>query len=250
MQTTLRLRIATYNIHKCVGMDRRLSAERIAKVILELEADIIAMQEVVRTQSERRGGDQVERIAEIVEIAHYCFGENRPHWGGRYGNAILSNLPIRRWENHDLTVGAREPRGILQADISIRGKALLHVLNVHLGTGYMERRRQADHLLGEGLLGSKEFAGPRILLGDFNEWTRGKSTQLLTRHMKSAEQPSEPQGRKRSMRSYPGILPILHLDHIYYDEPLRLLDFRLHRTRLALTASDHLPLVADFEIPA
>lgn len=248
MQPTLRFRIATYNIHKCVGMDRRLSPERIAKVIQGLDADVVALQEVVRTRSARRGGDQVQRIAELAGFAHCCFGENRKHWGGRYGNAILSRPPIPYWENHDLTVHGREPRGMLQADIRIGETALLHVLNVHLGTGYMERRRQADRLLGDRLLTSGKFLAPRVLLGDFNEWTRGKSTQMLTEHMKSAELPAEAEGRKRRTRSYPGILPILHLDHIYYDEQLRLLDFRLHRTRLALVASDHLPLVADFEI--
>jgi endonuclease/exonuclease/phosphatase family metal-dependent hydrolase len=245
MPHALRFRVVTYNIHKCVGMDRRLSAERIAAVLAATDSDVVALQEVVRTNSERRGGDQIREIATKAGFEHCCFGENRPHWGGSYGNAILSRWPITAWENHDLTVRGREPRGMLQADIRIHGSAPIHILNVHLGTGYLERRRQADNLLGERLLSSGKFKGPRILLGDFNEWTRGKSTQVLSRHMKSAEPPVV---QRRRFRSYPGILPILHLDHIYYDDPLDLLDFRLLRTKVAMIASDHLPLIADFEI--
>jgi len=114
----------------------------------------------------------------------------------------------------------------------------------------MERRGQASLLLHEEVLLSKDFSAPRILLGDFNEWTRGKATQLLSEHFQSAEaKPVRPVvGRAKKMRSYPGFMPVLHLDHIYYDDALKLKTFRLHRSRKALVASDHLPLVACFEL--
>lgn len=258
MSKTLTFRIVTYNIHKCVGMDRRLLPDRVAEVLRETEADIVALQEVVRTQNSRRGGDQFKAIAEYAEYPHLCFGENRPHWGGSYGNGILSRWPIQHWHNHDVSIRGREPRGMLQADVLMKGSKVLHILNIHLGTSYMERRRQADRLLGDEALLSGNFTAPRILLGDFNEWTRGLATRRLRGNLRSAEPPTKARtdeassGERghvtRTMRSYPGVLPLLHLDHIYYDDPLRLREFHVHRTRLALMASDHLPLVACFEM--
>ncbi len=255
MSKTVSFRIATYNIHKCVGVDRRLSPDRITDVIRETEADIVALQEVVRSSEQRRGGDQFERIARSLEFPHGAFGCNRTHWGGAYGNGILSRWPLDSWHNHDITIRGREPRGMLQADVRLPRNLLLHVLNIHLGTGYMERRRQADRLLGEEALLKADFSAPRILLGDFNEWTRGLATRRLRGHLRSAEMlensdSDHPPAKKQSarMRSYPGVLPLLHLDHIYYDAPLQLREFHVHRSRAALLASDHLPLVACFEL--
>jgi endonuclease/exonuclease/phosphatase family metal-dependent hydrolase len=246
MNRTVSLRIATYNIHKCRGMDRRVSPERIAEVIGETEVDIVALQEVVRAERQ----DQLEILGKLTGFSHLAFGENRKHRGHGYGNGILSKFPIEDSRNYDVTMPRREPRGLLRADIRLSNRKLLHVLNVHLGTGLLERRGQASLLMHEELLLSKDFAAPRILLGDFNEWTRGLATKRLSEHFRSAE--AKPVrvsgGRTKRMRSYPGFLPVLHLDHIYYDDALRLKIFRLHRTRTAQLASDHLPLVACFEL--
>jgi endonuclease/exonuclease/phosphatase family metal-dependent hydrolase len=246
MSAPLSLRIATYNIHKCRGMDRRVLPERIAEVIGETEVEIIALQEVVRAERQ----DQLEILAKLSGFPHFAFGENRKHRGGGYGNAILSRFPLDDSRNYDVTMPRREPRGMLRADIRLPNRRLLHVLNVHLGTGLLERRGQASLLLHEEVLLSKEFSAPRILLGDFNEWTRGLATKRLSEHFKSAEvKPARASGKApKRIRSYPGLLPLLHLDHVYYDDALELKSFRLHRSRMALLASDHLPLVACFEI--
>jgi len=240
------IRIATYNIHKCRGMDRRVSMERVAEVIRETEVDVVALQEVVRADEQ----DQLTELAQLAGYPHTAFGENRKHRGGGYGNGLLSVFPIEHTRNYDVTMPKREPRGLLRADIRLPSGRLLHILDVHLGTGLMERRGQASLLLHEEVLLSKDFSAPRILLGDFNEWTRGKATKLLSEHFQSAEaKPVRPVvGRAKKMRSYPGFMPVLHLDHIYYDEALKLKTFRLHRSRKALVASDHLPLVACFEL--
>ena len=240
------IRIATYNIHKCRGMDRRVSMERVAEVIRETEVDVVALQEVVRADEQ----DQLTELAQLSGYPHTAFGENRKHRGGGYGNGLLSMFPIEHSRNYDVTMPKREPRGLLRADIRLPWGKLLHILDVHLGTGLMERRGQASLLLHEEVLLSKDFSAPRILLGDFNEWTRGKATKLLSEHFRSAEaKPVRPVvGRAKKMRSYPGFMPVLHLDHIYYDEALKLKTFRLHRSRKALVASDHLPLVACFEL--
>ena len=246
MSTRTSLRIATYNIHKCRGMDRRVSVERVAEVIREAEVEVVALQEVVRAEQQ----DQLTELARLAGYPHLAFGENRKHRGGGYGNGLLSKFPIEHSQNYDVTVAKREPRGLLRSDVRLASGKLLHILNVHLGTGLMERRGQASLLLHEEVLLSKEFSAPRILLGDFNEWTRGKATKLLCEHFHSAEaKPARTTtGAVKKMRSYPGFLPVLHLDHIYYDDALRLKTFKLHRSRKALVASDHLPLVACFEL--
>jgi endonuclease/exonuclease/phosphatase family metal-dependent hydrolase len=240
------IRIATYNIHKCRGMDRRVSLERVAEVIRETEVEVVALQEVVRADEQ----DQLAELARLSGYPHMAFGENRKHRGGGYGNGLLSMFPVEHSRNYNVTMPKREPRGMLRADIRLAPGSLLHILNVHLGTGLMERRGQASLLLHEEVLLSKDFSAPRILLGDFNEWTRGKATKLLSEHFRSAEaKPVRPTaGKVKKMRSYPGFMPVLHLDHIYYDEALKLKTFRMHRSRKALVASDHLPLVACFEI--
>jgi endonuclease/exonuclease/phosphatase family metal-dependent hydrolase len=99
-------------------------------------------------------------------------------------------------------------------------------------------------LLDTAILHSDDHDGPRIMLGDFNEWTRGMASRLLAEHFQSADMRLA-LGRKHT---YPGMLPFLHLDHIYYDSALELEAAQLHRSRLALVASDHLPIVAEFHL--
>lgn len=228
-----RLRIATYNVHKCQGLDGRTSPERIVRVLREVEADVIALQEVLSDHG------AYLRDALGMEAAS---GENRRHKGVGYGNLVLSRLPLRHSYNHDISVPGREARGILRADVAFSDGRLLHIFNAHLGTGFIERRRQARRLAEDRCIDGDCLRGPRIVLGDFNEWTRGLASKVLSELLPG------PELRPRLRRSYPGLLPVLHLDHIYYDPSLTAEHIFLHRSRASLIASDHLPLVADFRM--
>ncbi|HEU0184518.1 MAG TPA: endonuclease/exonuclease/phosphatase family protein [Blastocatellia bacterium] len=239
-----KFRIVTYNVHKCVGVDRRLNPARIVSVLKEVKADIVALQEVLCIQGRDSQSDQACFIAGELGF-NYCMGQNRKLKEGIYGNLVLSRFPLLGFENHDISVAGREERGCLRVDVGLTEEKRLHVYNVHLGTSFIERRYQARKLIGESILSDSTRPGPRVMLGDFNEWTRGLVTRLLNKHFQSGDIRLH---LKRS-RTYPGMLPIMHLDHIYFsDEALELEYAELYRSRTALLASDHLPIFADFRL--
>jgi endonuclease/exonuclease/phosphatase family metal-dependent hydrolase len=237
-----KIRIATYNIHKCVGIDRRFSPERIAEVLGEIDADVVALQEVLCHKNSDRREHQAEFIAAELGMDFYL-GENRRIKGGLYGNAVLSRLPVRHSQNFDISIQKREPRGCLLTEITLGQHETLQFFNVHLGTSFFERRRQVHKLLAAHVLEHTKFAGKRIVAGDFNEWTKGLTTKIFKTKFHAVD-------AKRHLgttRTFPGILPIFHLDHIYFDNHFKLADAFLHKSRTALVASDHLPIVAEFE---
>lgn len=244
MEESTRFRIATYNIHKCQGFDRKTSPERIIEVIRALGADILCLQEVVDAPQGTRTYDQAGEIARAFPEYTCCFGTNRPLRGGNYGNMTLTRFPLRHWRNYDLTHRKREERGVLQTDIEIGDGQTLHVFNVHLGTSYLERRSQATRLLSSDVLGQAKLTNPRLVVGDFNEWTRGLTTRLLKKSFKTFQ----PQHGLQFPRTFPGMLPLVSLDYYYYEPPLDLEEAWLIRTRRALVASDHLPLIAEFSV--
>lgn len=239
------LRIVTYNVHRCRGIDNRERPGRIVDVLREIDADVIALQEVLSISGAAREKHQAQFIAEELGLNHIA-GENRKLKGGSYGNVVLSRFPLRLVRNHDISVRARERRGCLHTDVDVAGADTVHVFNVHLGTAYLERRHQGRRLVEEEILSNRELKGARIMLGDFNEWTRGLTTRLLRAHLKSVDVKNYLQRAK----TFPGFLPVLHLDHIYFEDRLELKGLTVHRSRKALVASDHLPLVADFGVPA
>ena len=234
-------RIVTYNVHKCQGLDQRVRPSRIVEVLSHLDADVIALQEVLSVEDSTTEANQAEFIAKGLGL-DYCVGENRKLRGGKYGNVTLSRLPFASTCNYDITRRGREPRGCLRVDLRLPDGEVLHIFNVHLGTSFLERRFQARRLIDAEILNSNRLSGARIVLGDFNEWTRGLASRLLNVHFETAE----PRLHLPRARTYPGIFPVLHLDHIYFDPELKLERLTLHRTPLALVASDHLPLIADF----
>ena len=238
MPRHITLRIATYNIHRGRGLDRRVDISRIAEVIGSLEVDLVAMQEVVGPGHDGMG--QAEEIAAQLGMTP-VMAATRLLRGRPFGNAIVGRFPVRRHERYDISWRDREARGCQRVDLDV-GPGLLHAYNVHLGTSLLERRFQATHLAR--ILDSPTVGEPRIMLGDFNEWVRGPATRVLTERLDSLDL----RAHLKRRRTYPGILPMLHLDHIYYRGTVEVVGVELKRTRAALIASDHLPLVAELRI--
>lgn len=226
------MKLATYNVHKCRGIDRRLRPERILRVLRELNADVYALQEIFASHAEFLG----EQLG-----YHISHGPARELKGEPYGNVTLSRWPIRESMNCDITVTSREPRACLKAVIEEPGNKPVWLFNVHMGTGFFERKQQVRLLL-ERALGQGNGVGPRVLIGDFNEWIPGLTSRLLSAHMESVDV----RLHLNVSKTYPGIFPFLHLDHIYHDSELAVTRLHLHRSTASLLASDHLPLLVEF----
>jgi endonuclease/exonuclease/phosphatase family metal-dependent hydrolase len=234
------LRIVTYNIHRCRGMDRRTRPDRVAAVLRDVDADVIALQEVIGAGPQ--GDSQIEEIGAALGMG-WVMAAARQLRGHKFGNVVLSRFPIVHHATYDLTWKTCEQRCMQRVDVDVHGH-LLHVYNVHLGTAILERRNQAQRLAT--LVSDKHVTGAKIVLGDFNEWMKGLTTSLLSSRLKSVDLGTYLTRR----RTYPGLFPLVHLDHIYYDGPLEIVHIELPRSRRSLVASDHLPLVADIRLGA
>jgi endonuclease/exonuclease/phosphatase family metal-dependent hydrolase len=232
----VRLRIATYNIHRCRGLDRRVRPDRVAAVLQSIGADVVALQEVVGAGPSGRG--QAESLGAALGLG-WVMAPTRHYRRHLFGNVLLSRFPIVHHAQHDITWKTCEPRSVQRADVALPGGLVVHVYNVHLGTALIERRYQAGRL--SAILTDRRIRGPRLIMGDFNEWTRGMVTDMMHRLGDSVDV----KVHLRRRRTYPGVLPLLHLDHIYYRGNIEVASVEQPRSRTALVASDHLPLVAE-----
>jgi endonuclease/exonuclease/phosphatase family metal-dependent hydrolase len=228
--------VVSYNIHRGIGLDRRRDLDRIAAVIAETGGDIVGLQEVIRDDG-TPVGDQAVYLAERLGMS-MIMGETRPHGAaGMYGNAILTRLPVVGSLRCDLSRGGREPRGCLRVDLGV-DDVTLHVFNCHFGLAFRERREQLKLLAG--FIRDGGCGGPRVVLGDFNEWHRGPVTRGLKLEFSSP--------MRRMRRTHPAMFPLFKLDRIYWDVELEGEDFHVHRSRLSRVASDHLPVMARLRV--
>jgi endonuclease/exonuclease/phosphatase family metal-dependent hydrolase len=232
------VRVVTYNIHRCRGLDRRVRPDRIAEVLSAIDADVIALQEVVGAGPHDPG--HAEELGAALGMG-WVMAPARHLRGRLFGNVVLSRYPVRFHTQHDLSWKTCEPRCVQRVDLQI-GERVLHVYNVHLGTAVLERRHQAEKLAA--IVRDPRVQGPKIVLGDFNEWLRGLATQTLSAMLKSIDI----YAHLRRRRTYPGVVPILPRDHTYYEGDVDVRQVELPRTRKALVASDHLPLIANLRV--
>jgi len=231
-----RLRVASYNIHECVGGDGRRDPERIALVLREIDADVIGLQEVDARPGMTTASMQMQYLASMLKL-HAVAGPTLQREHGHYGNALLTRWPVLDVRHVDLTVYRREPRGAIDADVDVDG-AVVRVIVTHLGLLPGERRTQVRRLLD--VLG-RAHNDAVILLGDINEWFAvGRPLRWLHARM----------GRTAGVATFPAARPVFALDRIWVHPRPALLSLTAHATPNARAASDHLPVMADvgFEV--
>lgn len=226
------LRVLSYNVHRCVGTDRRCDPQRIAHLIEHSCADIVGLQEVDLAFTGNRRSHQLDDLAESTGLSAIA----GPTIGGieaGFGNALLTRGTITRVEFHDLSVLRREPRGLIDAHIAVHGMSV-RVLVTHLGLRMNERRRQTESLL-KVLADGGGAADLTLVMGDINEWRpRGFAPYSLDRMLGKAPAP----------RTFPVMFPIFSLDRIWVKPVAALKQISIPDHDLAQIASDHRPLLA------
>ena len=229
------LKVATYNIRKAVGLDQRRNPERILAVLKEIDADIIALQEV-----DRRFGARVSALPLAMLEAETSWMPVplafRPAAIGWHGNAILVRKGMEVRLCHPIDMPTLEPRGAVMAELSVAGHAL-RVIGVHLDLSGLWRRKQIRALLA-AIDGSPRHM-PTILMGDFNQWSdSGALNELAFHHHRLVQTP----------KSFHTSRPVARLDRIIVSHDVKVTAADSHISPLSKQASDHLPLWASIRI--
>jgi endonuclease/exonuclease/phosphatase family metal-dependent hydrolase len=229
------IRVVSYNIHGGVGRDKHFVPNRIVEVLREIDADIIALQEV---ESRTTGFDMLEFIAEALSMRAIP-GPTLLTADGDYGNGVLTHMPIANVRAIDLSFPNREARGAIDAELQAgRGDnaPLLRIIATHLGLHPVERRTQVKQLLS---IFEQERDLPTIFMGDINEWSLiGRPLRWLHRHFARTPAPA----------TFPASFPLFALDRIWVHPRDLIQTVFAHATPLSREASDHLPIVANLRI--
>lgn len=238
------LRVATYNVHGCIGTDRKRSETRIAEVIAQSRADIVGLQELDLSRRRSAGVDQCALIAAQLGWHRYFHPAMRTG-DEHYGDAILSRFPLTLRRAGELPgpgpFYCREKRGAISMDAQTP-LGLVRIVNTHLGLGWNERLRQARQLASPEWLDGSPPDTPLIVLGDLNSLPGSRPYRAFTQHLRDVRRLVHP---LRLFRTFPTAFPMLAVDHIFINLPLRPLSLKVHRSALARVASDHYPLIAE-----
>jgi endonuclease/exonuclease/phosphatase family metal-dependent hydrolase len=241
------VRILTYNVHRCVGVDRRLDVARVAEVIAAQSPDIVALQELDVGRARTGGVDQAHRLAQRLGMAFHFNAALRVE-EELYGDAILTALPERLVKAGPVPGHPRfqrlEPRGALWVSVQLNGVEM-QVINTHLGLLPREQQVQAAALAGADWLGSAERGAPLLLVGDFNATPRTVVYRTFSARLTEARRAAS---LARPTPTFPSSMPILAIDHVFVSDRIVVDDVRTPLDPLSRVASDHLPLVVDFRL--
>lgn len=242
----MKLRIVTYNVHRCVGSDGVEDAARVARVAAHHRPDVVCVQEVVVAARDDDAKEQPAILAEELGLRHGVVGLNCKRRRGTYGNMTLSRFPVEEHENLDLTVAFSIPRGGLYTRIRLSNGRPLHVVNVHFGLGGYERPSQFDRVVGRlaEVVRSGEAA---VVLGDVNDW---RNTIVRGPMRRSDLRCATGDVRDPGPPTFPSRAPLGALDKVFVNGAVRVVGTHVSRLALARVASDHLPVIADIEVPA
>lgn len=241
------VRLLTYNVHRCVGTDRRLDVGRVAEVIAAQSPDIVALQELDVGRARTGGVDQAHRLAQRLGMAFH-FNAAFKVEEEQFGDAILTALPERLVKAAPLPGHPRfpqlEPRGALWVEIETPGGPL-NVINTHLGLVPREQRIQA------AALASKEWAqgaadAPLALIGDMNATPRNAAYRILGARLAEARRAAPFSHRAPT---FPSTFPVLAIDHVFVSQSVVVDAVRTPLDPLSRLASDHLPLIVDLSLP-
>ncbi len=223
--------VASYNIRKAIGSDRRRRPDRILDVLRELDADIIALQEADRRFGARLSALPSHMIAEHSDYVAVPF-DVRPGSIGWHGNAVLVRKSATILHHAPLVLPSLEPRGAVMADIRLNGQDI-RIVGMHLDLSGLWRRRQAGAVMAH--IADQPHALPTVMMGDMNEWRRvGGCLGDFAQHYNFAD----------TGPSFHARQPVARLDRIIVSPGLTVAETGVHRSMSARTASDHLPVWA------
>lgn len=241
------IRVATYNIHKGVqglGPIRRLEIHNLGHAVEQFDADIICLQEVRRVH--RREEDFFSRWPEMPQADFLApegyeavYRTNAYTRHGEHGNAMLSRWPVLAHQHEDMSDHRFEQRGLLHSVVEVLGLPV-HVVVVHLGLIRASRVRQAEQL-DRFIRREVPPDEPLIVAGDFNDWGERVHRHFESMGLRTCEPAVYP--------TFPARLPLVQLDYVYA-RGLRPLRAEVPRGRVWWRMSDHLPLIAEFALPA
>lgn len=240
----MKLRVLSYNIHKCIGgVDRRYEPSRIVEVIRKLDADVVMLQEVDAGVKRSNGDRQVELLGDQLGLRYHTWFPNvEVRGGGQYGNAILSRYPLIESTNIDVTLRFKKRRSVLHGVLRVRHDEVdrtVHVFNMHLGLARYERKRQLEMFLNSQPFAHLHHDTPVVVGGDLND-VYGGLGQLLA--------PSGFRGVDRRPLTFPAWGPMRALDAIFVRGAMELQKLVRCDSDLARRASDHRPLVAEVKL--
>ena len=244
----MRLRLLTYNIHKCIGgVDRRYDPIRVANVIARYEPHMVLLQEVDQDARRSNADRQVDVLGDFLGLRHRTYFPNvRVLSGGEYGNAILSRFPLTETSNIDLTVPPKKRRSVLHARYRVRSAEwgprtrTVHIYNLHLGLSGIERKIQLRKFLESHPFVGLHHRTPIVVAGDFNDVWGTLGRKLLV--------PAGFRSFGKPIPTFPAWGPLRPLDSIYVRGDVQFVNVYRARLGLAKRASDHLPLVAELEV--
>ena len=241
------VRLLTYNVHRCVGTDRRLDVGRVAEVIAAQSPDIVALQEVDVRRARTGGVDQAHQLAQRLGMAHH-FNAAFTVEEEQFGDAILTTLPERLVKAGPIPGHPRfpqlEPRGAVWVEIET-ADGVLSVVNTHLGLVPREQRIQAAALAGRDWALAAAPDAPLVLVGDMNATPRSSAYRIMASRLAEARRAAPFSHRAPT---FPSTFPVLAIDHVFASEGVVVDAVRTPLDPLTRLASDHLPLVVDLSL--